>query len=339
LLQIKTMLSRYRKNMAQKNYKFYTKEEYQLVADLYGLGRIEKLSCLYRGYGKSLKVAVQTPLGKFVISKNILSNKKSISAKSVESLQNEIDMLKTVKEMPVPRYRPSLKGSCIEKFKDGWVTVYKFFPGEAPKEINPQMVHALGVFLGEFHRRSRKFKKNLISRRRFYDLNPEVMKTMEPFANKQTNSILESVVGSVKQGVENNRPPRKLPRGPIHVDIGPNNEIFIGNRLSAVIDFGNFYIGELMVDVGKTIMFNCCQGGRLNQNLLRKFIKGYESKRKFNINERNYLRKSILYAIYSHIWVDLYHVTIKYVPESYALFLVKSFLPVAKQIEKSAEAF
>ena len=68
--------------------------------------------------------------------------------------------------------------------------------------------------------------------------------------------------------------------------------------------------------------------------------------KKFNKNQRvlfvgcrndfelNYFKKSILFAIYSHIWVDLYHVPIKYIPEEYTLSLVRDFLPVARQLEK-----
>jgi len=48
----------------------------------------------------------------------------------------------------------------------------------------------------------------------------------------------------------------------------------------------------------------------------------------------NYLKQSILFAIYSHLWVDLYHVPIRYVPESYTLFLVREFLPLARRLEK-----
>lgn len=315
--------------------KFYSKKEYQLIADMYELGKAQKVFRLHVGYGMSTKAAVQTSLGKFVISKNILSNKKDIVSKSKESLQYEINMLQTVKGMPVPSFMRSSRGNFIERFKDDWVTVYSFLPGKPPKRIRPVMAFALGAFLGEFHKRSQRFKKNLKSRRKFYDLNPSVMKIMEPYANQQTNPKLKSIVADIKRGVVSNRPPSKLPRGPIHVDIGHTNELFQGNKLTGIIDFGNFYLGPFMVDVGKTVMWNFCPRKKLDKQLLEEFIAGYTSKRKFNGVERAYLKKSILFAIYSHIWVDLYHVPIKYVPESWPLFLVKSFLPVAKDIERN----
>ena len=92
-----------------------------------------------------------------------------------------------------------------------------------------------------------------------------------------------------------------------------------------------------MIDVGKTIMWNCCITGMLDEKLFKSFIHGYKEKRRLNKNEAKYLKKSILYAIYSHIWVDLYHIPIKYVPIKWTLFLVKTFLPVARKLSKLPE--
>ncbi|MDD4902304.1 MAG: phosphotransferase [Patescibacteria group bacterium] len=315
--------------------KYYTPREYQMIADRYGLGKINRISYLYLGYGGSAKVAVVTPLGKFVISKNIIASGKGIVGKSKEGLQYEIDMLKTVEGMPVPSFLRSKRKTFIEKFRGGLVTVYRFLPGKPPRKITPAMAYQLGEFFGEFHKRSHKFKKDLAARRKYYDLNPAVMEKMRPGAHRQKNAILKKAVEIVEQGVKDNYPPAEIPAGPIHVDPYSRNELFQGNKLSGIIDFGNFYLGPLMIDVGKIIMWNCCPGKKLDKRLLKKFIGGYKRKRKFSGRESAYLKKAILYAIYSHIWVDLYHVPIKYVPESYALFLVKNFLPVARQIERS----
>jgi Ser/Thr protein kinase RdoA (MazF antagonist) len=315
--------------------KFYSKKQYQIIADMYGLGRVQKISKLHIGFGMSTKAAVKTSLGKFVISKNILSDKKDIVSKSKESLQYEIDMLNAVRGLPVPAYKTSLRGNYIERLGSDWITVYDFIAGKSPKRITAPMARELGNFLGEFHRHAQNFKKNLKSRRRFYDLNQRVMKLMDPYAHKQTNPVLASVVEKVKRGVIDNNPSAVLPKGPIHVDIGHTNELFQGEKLSGIIDFGNFYIGPFMVDVGKTVMWNFCPNKKLDRRLLKEFTDGYNSRRKFNKSERVFLEKSILFAIYSHIWVDLYHIPIKYVPESWPLMLIRRFLPVAKQIEKS----
>jgi homoserine kinase type II len=319
--------------------KFFSKKEYQLIANVYNLGQIKTLKYFKQGYGKSGKAKVSTRKGEFVISRDVLSNKKDLISKSKESLQYEIDMLNSIENMCIPKYVLSVKNNFIEKFKNNWVSVYYFLPGETPKSINSYKARQLGEFLGEFHTKSKKFNKILLSRRKFYDLNSRVLGKMRKLANCQNNKTLKLVVQEVERGVIKNYPFNKLPKGPIHVDIGHGNELFIGDKLSGIIDFGNFYHGPFMVDVGKTIMWNCCENKKLNQKLVASFLKGYENKRKLSRLEKKYIKKSILFAIYSHIWVDLYHVPIKYVPESYTLFLVKNFLPVAIDLENSKELF
>ena len=281
--------------------KYYSNKEYQIIANKYRLGEIINLEYLYIGYGGSAKVKIETSKGYFVVAKNILADKKDITSKSVESLQYEIDMLNTIKRIKVPQYRYSEKNNYIEKYKDGWVTIYDFIPGKSPKKINNKKAFELGKFLGEFHKLGSKFKKEIPSRRKFYNLDYSAIRKMETIARKQKNKKLFSLIDEIKLGVIDNTPPRNIPIGPIHVDIGHNNELFLGDKLSGIIDFGNFYRGPYMVDIGKTIMWNCCSNGKLNIKLFNSFMSGYKSNRKLNKSESQYITKSILFAIYSHI--------------------------------------
>ena len=196
------------------------------------------------------------------------------------------------------------------------------------------MAYQLGQFLGTFHVQGRSFPTLLRGRRKFYDLSAVVMKKMDAYATQQTNPFLKAVVQEVREGVLRTRPPKILPKGPIHVDIKPENELFVDGILTGVVDFGNFYIDTLMIDVGKTIMWNCGKGKSIDRTLMAELLRGYEEKRKFTKQERDYLPSAILFAIYSHIWVDLYHVPLHYVPESYTVSLVKTFLPIARTLEE-----
>jgi homoserine kinase type II len=246
----------------------------------------------------------------------------------------EIELLTHLRSLPVPHYLPSRRHKYLDNFKGYAVSVYRFLPGRHPSKITPRMAYQLGSFVGKFHKLGARFKKAMRGRRRFYDLNPEVMTLMYRYAKRQTHPELKAVVEEVKKGTENNRLPKNLPRGPIHVDIKPDNELFVGENLTGVIDFGNTYVDPFILDIGKTIMWNCARKGRLDKVLTGKFLQGYYKNRKLSIEERRYLKQSVLFAIYSHIWVDLYHVPIRYVPESYTIFLVKEFLPLARWIER-----
>ena len=90
-----------------------------------------------------------------------------------------------------------------------------------------------------------------------------------------------------------------------------------------------------MVDVGKTIMWNCCKHKKLDFKLTAELLRGYETKRKLNKKEKSYLKNSILFGIFSHIWGDLYHVSVGYIPENYTISLIRNFLPIARKLEKN----
>ena len=317
--------------------KFFSKKEYEQIGDLFNLGKIDDIKYFRQGY-QTPKVVVMTSKGKFIVAKHNLSNKRVVVAdmKIVPrvALLHEIDLLTHLKSLPVPHYLPSKRRKYLENFKGSAVSVYRFLPGRQPKKITPKMAYQIGKFVGEFHKLGSKFKKIMRGRRRFYDLNPKVMALMYRYVKKQTHPKLKAVVEEVKRGVEKNRMPKGLPQGPIHVDIKPDNELFIGDKLTGVIDFGNTYVDPFIFDVGKTIMWNCLNNRGLDRTLIKKFLEGYSRKRKLSKREKHYLKQSILFAIYSHVWVDLYHVPIKYVPKSYTLFLVKKFLPMARRLEK-----
>lgn len=320
-----------------KNLKyFFTKKEYQAITDKFGLGVIRHIAHFRRGY-QTPRVAITTPEGKFVIAKHNLSIERAVVADMKilprTALLHEITLLNWLHSLPVPHYLQSKRRRYLENFQGWTVSVYQYLPGSQPKKITLPMAHQLGVFMGRFHALGAKYKTAPRGRRRFYDLNPRVMTRMYRYAKKQTHPALKNVVEEVKSGVENNRLPGGLPQGPIHVDIKPENELFIGQKLTGVVDFGNFYVDAFVFDIGKTIMWNCIKADRLDKALINQFLKGYGTQRKLSQTERHLMHRAILFAIYSHVWVDLYHVPINYVPQRYTLFLVNKFLPIARRLE------
>ena len=152
-------------------------------------------------------------------------------------------------------------------------------------------------------------------------------------AREQSNPLLQGHFERVRMGLIENRLPAGLAVWPIHVDLKPVNELFTGETLSGVLDFWLFYRDALLIDIGKAIMWNCVQDKKVNPELMSHFLEGYERERILPERERALLKKAILFAIYSHIYVDYYHVPLEIVPESYTIGLVKDFLPVADDLE------
>ncbi len=306
--------------------KFFPKKEYQKIANEFGIGAIKTLHHFKAGLAAP-KVLVKTAKGKFVIAKYKFGRGDNFKNKPRGALQSEIDLLGSLKGLPTPKYIAHRNGECILDYRGFGVTVYRFLEGKAPRVLNRKRVFQLGKFLGNFHSQGLTLKNKFSKRYNFYYFPLARIREMKIYAYDQTHPKLKAVTELVENGIKRNSPPKHLPKGPIHVDLKYDNELFKSDTLTGVIDFGNFYRGPLMLDVGKAIIFNCVKNGELDDQLVKRFLDGYLKYRKFSKGEGRYLTRSIRYAIYSHIWLDLYHVPLKLVPETHTLYFVEKFLP------------
>ncbi len=316
--------------------RFLEKEEYQACLDSFGLGTVTTVEQFSGGLAAP-KVAVQTEKGKFIIAKYTLGPGDNFKNKPREALKEEIKLLNTLQDLPVPHYLPDKKGDFILDYKGYGITIYDFLKGRRQDELNESQVFELGRFLGNFHKQGMNLNIQFSRRYKFYDFDEERWKKMRPYAYEQTNEKLKAVVKEVEREVLRTKPSPDLPSEPIHVDIKADNLLFEKDRLTGVVDFGNFYVGPLMLDVGKSIIFNCTRGDEINKTLMKRFLEGYELFRPLNDQEKIYLKDSIVYAICSHIWLDLYHVPLKLVPESHTLYFVEKFLPAARKLMKRGQ--
>lgn len=309
--------------------KFFRNHIYQEIADQFDLGKILEIERFTGGLAAP-KVSVITPRGRFVIAKYTLGDGSIFKNKSKVSLAKEIELLIALKGLQVPHYLSDQSDNCILE-RDGFgITVYKHLPGEHITDLNEKQVFQLGLFLGAFHSQGAQLKADFSGRKIFYDFSPEQFEKKKLYAYKQTNKILKSVVPEIEKGVLSNMLDKSLPQGPIHVDIKTDNLLFAGNKLTGVIDFGNFYNGPYILDLGKAIVFNCTKEGFIDKKLMNSMLRGYNKSRKLNKQEMRSLNQAMRYGIYSHIWLDLYHVPLKLVPVSHTLYFVENFLPAVR---------
>jgi homoserine kinase type II len=313
--------------------RFFEKAEYQAISEPFGLGNITAIEQFSGGLAAP-KVMVETEKGKFIIAKYTLGSGDSFKNKPREALAEEIKLLNALVDLPVPHYVPDKSGEFILDYKGYGITVYRFLEGKHQYELNTKQVFELGKFLGSFHKQGMPLKNQFSKRYKFYDFDKERWEAMKPHAYDQTNTKLKEVVEEVEREVLRTKPDPDLPSGPIHVDIKADNLLFEGNHLKGVVDFGNFYVGPLILDVGKSIIFNCTREGEIDKTLMNELLSGYESFRPLNDKEKEYLNDAIVYGICSHIWLDLYHVPLKLVPESHTLYFVETFLPAARRLIK-----
>ncbi|MFQ6612881.1 MAG: phosphotransferase, partial [Fidelibacterota bacterium] len=80
-----------------------------------------------------------------------------------------------------------------------------------------------------------------------------------------------------------------VPRGLIHGDVFPDNTIFQGNQLKAIVDFDEFGIGPLLTEIGTAVNGFCFIKEQFQEDLFTVFLKNYESIRPLEAPERKLL--------------------------------------------------
>lgn len=313
--------------------KYFSKKNYERISQLFCLGEIQTIRKLPMGF-EANKVTIVSTSGKYVVSAYPISKRKSLITKSQESLRYEINLTKKLKALPIPDYIASRNENFIEIFSKHYVTVYRFLPGKHPKSINLLKAKNLGEFLGRFHAQSSKVKIDSLKRRKFYLLTPKIKKEMDPFVRQQKNSKIKSFYNEVRRGIDKFSLPRKLPQGHIHVDIKPDNELFISDRLTGILDFGISYPGPFILDIARAIIINCSKKGRLSRNLYENFLRGYSKYRKLTQTERSWLIRSLVFITYAMIYVDMYHVPFGRVHPDFPMHWIKKYLPAVRELQK-----
>ncbi len=85
----------------------------------------------------------------------------------------------------------------------------------------------------------------------------------------------------------------------IHGDLYYDNTLFDQNRLTTVLDFEQAGIGESILDLGISISGTCLEKGRVITPLVNSYLKGYESIKSLNNNERKFLDDAIVLGFLS----------------------------------------
>ena len=101
-----------------------------------------------------------------------------------------------------------------------------------------------------------------------------------------------------------------LPRGFVHGDVFPNNTIFQGNELKAIIDFEEFAVETLLFDLAMMVVGFCLNDeGCVDQNAVKELVLGYESIRQLSTSEEEalpyFVRWAALAMMSWHLEFDL----------------------------------
>lgn len=263
----------------------------------YDLGEVKSVSDVSIGYS-NVNYRVETEKGIFLY--------RLCKQQGPEHIRREIDMLNALAEIRFPAAYPIRRkdGLYINPTDKGPVVVFQFIPGREP-DVNPETAAEAARAAARLNsfpdwRPFRlKNKLNIENCIRFIDVFES--------APNQHPELFDYFI----EQTEYLREPMEVPapEGLIHGDLFPDNTIFRGNRLAAVIDFEDSCTDKLVYDVGMTINGFCFPGNRLNLDLLAIFITAYTRIRPLSRLEYEllpcYMQMGAHVMIYWHLKYDL----------------------------------
>lgn len=244
----------------------------QEVINKYGLGEISDKVSVSQGYAnENYKLTVG---GRTVLYRICKQQPRDL-------LEYEIRLMKQLKAVNFPTAFPfaDKSGNMIQSTFDGNVMLYEFKEGQEP-EVNLETATAMGEAIGRLSniKMSADLKKknavhldNCEMLIREFDQATNQMPEVFGYFVDQTQFLKKTLVDDLNEG--------DLPFGVVHGDAFPNNTIFEGNQLVAIIDFEEACSDYLMFDVGMTINGFCFVDNQLKFELMEAFLNAYNQQR------------------------------------------------------------
>lgn len=291
----------------------------------YQLGNLKKWSKIPEGLVNT-KFLLQTNKGKFVVR---------ISSKTKKQLEFEVSLYNHIKSLTVPQLALCSNKKYISIYKDKPFIVYKYIPGHTPKRITHSLVKQVGQFQARFHNLGKSFHHKISREPYTYDFPKKKVQSFHYQIARKIPKEFKASYNVVKKTLLSIRLPNRLPCGPIHLDIKPENVLVRDGKLVGILDFDNGYIGPYLVDLSKTIMWFCIKSGKLDNKKLESFLNAYQQIRPLTKIENGLLDHAILHAVASHIFIDYYRYQKGITPLAYLRMLHQEFYPILEKHENN----
>ncbi len=245
----------------------------QNIFNNYLLGNFQSATEVSTGYA-NVNYKVSSSKGKYLLRFHLQHG--------AEDVNFEMDILDALRSVKYPTAYPykNIDGNYITQHEEKLIVVYDFIGGNTPDlnvETSAQIAVAVAK-LNNYPNWSEFERENVINLKKCHDLidqfessnvkYPELFRYFE-----EQTSFLEPFIT------------KPLPKGLVHGDLFPDNTIFSGNRLQAVIDFEEVCIDHLLMDVGMTINGFCFLDNKLDDDLLKAFLKSYQKIRLLSKDE------------------------------------------------------
>ena len=263
----------------------------------YAIGKAHYINEITSGFANT-NFKISTQSGNYLM--------RFCNEQSLEMVKYEIDLMDTLRKKSFPTAYPILgtNGSFITQTENGNVVIYEFKEGEEPEQ-NHETVNEIATAIGTLNaipEWKNHLKQNVVNIDDCLYLIDNFGKQpcQYPAIYKDFEALVHDLTDSLKV---------ELPKGIIHADLFPDNTLFIGNKLNAIVDFEEANVDHLMFDVGMTINGFCFVNNQLNPGLFRTFIKKYNEIRSLNETEEELLKTYIVWGAVGMAYWHLRHLT------------------------------
>jgi len=245
-----------------KSKSFITHKLVQEVLQAYGLEAIS-LTELASGYA-NINYKVDTTTGPVLL--------RLCRQQPEPLLRYEVLLMERLRGLDFPTAYPiaRLDGDHITRTGEEKLMLYDFIPGQE-SNVNASTAGEIGEAVGllsTLEPEPALRKTNAVHICNCYQLISEFSKATNQYPDifryfEEQTAYLEPLLA------------RPLPTGIIHGDVFPNNTLFDGDRLLAIVDFEEACTDHLLMDVGMSMNGFCFVDNRLDMGLAERFLAAY----------------------------------------------------------------
>lgn len=305
-----------------------TKKEIESALSNYRLGRLESFSIPNQGLLNKV-VFLKTTRGRYVLK---------IALVNEDTLDYVLGLLDRIRMKTAPRLVSTLDGKLYFLYFGHKAFVYQYIPGNIPKHLSIRMTSEIGRFLAEYHKRSYCFPKNS-KREEILGLSQSSIKEAIAQARRWQGKKGREALRHIEKSIGKYRLPDNLPSGPIHVDVKPDNSLFIGDKLQGVVDFDNAYQGPLILDLAVAMSWHGIVKGRVNLAKVKSLYSAYSKKRKLSSGERKSLFDAFHFAILRNALRALAFLAQGRLPQKWVYSYLDHYLEAERNFVSTREEF
>ena len=199
--------------------------------------------------------------------------------------------------IPCPEPQPDLQAKVLRELNNKPAAVFKRLSGAASTSPSIVQCREIGRQLANLHRCTQNYAFPITND---YDLNGCIS-----LANKidARLSAADRALINDELGFQAANTSDDLPLGVIHADLFRDNVLFVGNRLSGLLDFYSACTGALLFDIAITANDWCCENGAINPDKMAALLSAYQSLRPLTTTEKQHWQ-TLLRAAALRFWLS-----------------------------------